>query len=336
MFETSFMTAERGSTIMAERCNEGPLPLPAPLAVVCIPTFRRPQMLASTLDSLVAQRGDVSFAVMVVDNDARARAGMAVAQAYLDDGRLRGAVTLEAKQGNCHAINAAFGLARARFPSAQFFLMIDDDEVASPDWLSRMVGAAIAENADIVGGPVRSVFPQDAPDAFRRHPLYHSTYSQNGPVPMIYGSGNCLIRRRVFEQLDRQDFNVEFNTLGGGDTEFFTRCRLAGCRSYWAQDALIHEAVPPARLRARWILLRSLRTGAINHKIERLHARGIAAWLRLALKTLAVLPASVPRGLRLYVQTGSPLAALHPPVAAIGRLLAVFGIHPEPYRNPVS
>jgi GT2 family glycosyltransferase len=40
-------------------------------AVICIPTFRRTAGLERTLASLVAQAGDVRFAVVVVDNDAQ-------------------------------------------------------------------------------------------------------------------------------------------------------------------------------------------------------------------------------------------------------------------------
>ena len=68
---------------------------------------------------------------------------------------------VEPRQGNCHAINAAFETALATFPAATNFLMIDDDEIASPDWLERMVRAAEATGADVVGGPVLPKFDDD-------------------------------------------------------------------------------------------------------------------------------------------------------------------------------
>ena len=40
--------------------------------------------------------------------------------------------------------------------------MIDDDEIASPDWLEQMVGAAEATGADVVGGPVFPNFDDDS------------------------------------------------------------------------------------------------------------------------------------------------------------------------------
>ena len=55
---------------------------------------------------------------------------------------------VEPRQGNCHAINAAFETALAMFPDATSFLMIDDDEIASKDWLELMVRAAETTGAD--------------------------------------------------------------------------------------------------------------------------------------------------------------------------------------------
>ena len=64
---------------------------------------------------------------------------------------------------------------------------------------------------------------------------------------MIYGCGNCLITRAVFERLGDPAFDLRFNFLGGGDTDFFVRCRQAGMKFHWAAEALITETVPPSR-----------------------------------------------------------------------------------------
>ena len=208
-----------------------------PEAVICVPTFRRPEMLRATLESLVAQQTSVAFAVVVVDNDAEAKEGLGIARAFFADGRLKGFVATEDRQGNVHAINAAFGMARVAFPAVEYFLMIDDDEIAAPIWLDQMIAAARRDNADVVGGPVFPIFPADVKAAFRDHPVYWPAYSKSGPVPMIYGTGNCLITRRVFEGLANASFDPAFNFLGGGDTEFFTRCRKAGFKFHWCHEA---------------------------------------------------------------------------------------------------
>src|ERR1700710_1697731 len=84
--------------------------------VVCIPSFRRPQHLRLTLESLVRQRTSRRFAVVVVDNDAAERASAPVAVEFLEAGKLQGLCLVEPRQGNCHAINAAFETALAVFP----------------------------------------------------------------------------------------------------------------------------------------------------------------------------------------------------------------------------
>lgn len=301
-------------------------------AVVCIPTFRRPQMLATTLASLAAQETRVSFAVVVVDNDAAAPLGENVAQAVFAAKRLTGVSAVEPRQGNVHAINAAFRLARERYPAADYFLMIDDDERAEPQWLEQMVACARDSGADIVGGPVLPIFPAGTRAAFRDHPVFWPAFARSGPVPMIYGTGNCLIRGRVFAGLANPALDPGFNFLGGGDTEFFTRCRRAGFAFHWREEARIHEQVTQGRLALSWVMRRSLATGAINYAIDRIEARTLGQRLRLVAKNCALAPVSLHRALLMLLEAKHPLAATHPIGVAIGRWLASIGLQPQPYR----
>jgi glycosyltransferase involved in cell wall biosynthesis len=165
--------------------------------VVCIPCFRRPDHLRKTLQSVVDQRTDRRFAVVMVENDASACGSVPVAGEFLRAGKLAGLCVVEPRQGNCQAINAAFETALAIFPNATDFLMIDDDEIASPDWLERMVQTTEATGADVVGGPVLQRFNDEAKRGLQRHPAFRPTYDTSGPVPIIYGCGNCLIKRPV-------------------------------------------------------------------------------------------------------------------------------------------
>src|ERR1700736_6676177 len=84
--------------------------------VVCIPCFCRPQHLRLTLESLASQRTDRRFAVVMVENDASATGSVAVATEFLRAGKFPGLCIVEPRQGNCHAINAAFETALATFP----------------------------------------------------------------------------------------------------------------------------------------------------------------------------------------------------------------------------
>jgi GT2 family glycosyltransferase len=300
--------------------------------VVCIPSFRRPQHLRRTLQSLAGQRTGRSFAVVVVENDALRRESVPVAIEFFWTANIPGLCIVEPRQGNCHAINAAFETALATFPAATNLLMIDDDEIASPQWLERMVGTAEASGADLVGGPVLPEFADEVKRGLRRHPAFRPAYDESGPVPIIYGCGNCLITRRVFERLADPAFDLRFNFLGGGDTDFFVRCRQAGMQFYWAADAVITETVPHSRTNPGWLVTRGLRIGAINYRIEVKAARTYLARARLLAKMLAMLPLSLIRAGRLAATEHKAIIALHPMTVAAGSALAAIGIEPQPYK----
>jgi GT2 family glycosyltransferase len=302
------------------------------LAVVCVPSFRRPQHLRLTLQSLAAQRSRRRFAVVVVENDAAARESLAVAADFFGRGQLAGLCVVELRQGNCQAINTAFGTALATFPEAKYVLMIDDDEIASPDWLEQMLDAAETSGADVIGGPVWPKFDHQQQSALRDHPAFRPAYDRSGPVPVIYGSGNCLIGREVFTRIGLPAFDQKFNFLGGGDTDFFARCRAAGMRFHWVAEAVITETVPPSRTRPAWLVLRGLRIGVINYRVQRKLAG--TPWLktRLALKVLALLPLSLFRAIGLMLSRRQPLIAMHPIIVAAGTALAAFGLEPQPYK----
>jgi glycosyltransferase involved in cell wall biosynthesis len=303
-----------------------------PEAVICIPTFRRPGGLKRTLESLAAQVGTDRFAVVVVENDAERLEGKVVADAIFASHSLAGFCVVERNQGNCSAINTAFRTARERFPSAEFFLMIDDDEEAAPTWLAEMIGAAHSSGADLVGGPVVRRFDNGTPASLQKHPLFYSTIGKSGETASLHGTGNCLVRSRVLEALGEPTLDPRFNFLGGGDMDFFTRCRVAGFKSHWNENAIVSETVPIQRMKTKWVLARSITTGVINYTIDqkRYQGRRGAAWLLL--KNFISLGISPFRAVRALAVTGHWLPASHPLCLSIGRNLAAFGLAPTPYR----
>jgi glycosyltransferase involved in cell wall biosynthesis len=304
----------------------------SPEAVVCIPTFRRPAGLKKTLQSLAAQTGAERFAVVVVENDAQRLEGKQVAEAAFSSGALSGFQVIERTQGNCRAINTAFRTARESFPTAEFFLMIDDDEEASPTWLAAMIETARSTRADLVGGPVVRRFEGDASPGLQKHPLFHSTITRSGEVASLHGTGNCLVRRRVLEALGEPTLDPRFNFLGGGDMDFFTRCRLAGFRSHWNDNAKVYESVPAQRMKARWVFGRSIATGVINYTIDQKRYQGRLGAAGLLLKNLVSLGIAPFRAARALFATGHWLPASHPLGLSIGRNLAALGLAPTPYK----
>jgi hypothetical protein len=308
--------------------------LPAPDAVVCVPTFRRPELLAAALRSLAEQDFGRPFAVVVVDNDGRDRAGAAVASAFLADGRLSGAVLVQPRQGNCKAYNAAWDFVRRALPGAPFICGIDDDEMAEPGWLRALVEAAEATGADIVGGPVTPVFADASMEHLKQHPVFRSHYRTNGPVPQLWSSANYLIRATVLDAMGTPYLDEAFDYKGGGDSDFFTRARARGARFEWRQAAAMTEIMPPRRTEPGWIRARALRNGMISALIERKARPGLVGRAGVIGKSLALLAAAPVRGAAELARTGSPLIALYHLQVALGRLGAEFGLNIEQYREP--
>ena len=303
-------------------------------SVVCVPTFRRPDLLEATLRSLAAQRGGHDFAIVVVENEGEQRAGAIRAASLLQAGLFKGLVIVEPRQGNCKAYNAAWRCALTRFPALRQVLGIDDDETADPLWLDAFLKAAATAPAELFGGSVTPDFEDGSRAWLAAHPVFRSHYAVSGPVPMLYSSANYLIRREVLERLGFPFLDERFDFTGGGDTDFFSRARAAGFRFWWVQEAAQRETMPARRSAFGWIQARALRNGAISAAIERRSRPGLAGRLRVFAKSLALLAASGPRGVQLGLKTGSGLIGLYHAQVAIGRLLSEIGVGNEQYRKP--
>ena len=307
---------------------------PAHAVVVTLPTFRRPDHLLKTLDSLAAQRTRHRFAVIVMENDAEGRAGLHAARALFQSGELDGLVLVAHERGNCSAYNAGWQTALATFPAMQHLLVIDDDECAGVDWIERLVAAADAIGADMVGAPQRPVFEPGSALGYARHPVFTPHYARTGPVPILYSSGNVLIRRRVLEAMGAPFLDTGFNFIGGGDSDFYARARRRGFRFGWCEEAPVFETTPARRTEYSWLQARSLRNGAISTLIERGADASPSGRLKTLAKSFGLLALSPWRFLTLAARTGSPVIALYPIQVAVGRLMAEFGKVNEQYRRP--
>ncbi len=300
--------------------------------VVVIPTFRRPDHLKRTLQSVLDQISPPPFAIIVMDNDPDDREGAQAASDLLAKADRPSTTIIAKRRGNCAAYNAGFEVALARYPSATHVQIIDDDEIASPNWLARMLQQADKTGADCVGGPQVPVFEPGANEAMMRHPVFQPPYATAGAVPVLYSSGNVLISTILLRKHGAPWLDEAFNFLGGGDSDFFSRTKSEGARFAWEADAPVMETTPARRSEASWLNARSLRNGSISAAIQRKAARGMADHIKRLAKTFALLGLSPYRAFILFLKTGSPTIALDPMNVALGRLLMEFGFANEQYR----
>ncbi len=304
----------------------------APSVCLCVPTFRRP----NGLRKLLAHIGQLNYAgpltVIVVDNDAEARAGAAIAEQASPTFRFPLTCLVEPRRGHTYAYDRAFVTACRASPAPDYVAVLDDDEYPDPNWLAEMVRVALEYDVDIVGGPVFPVF--DDPDHWlAKSGLYAPLRYPTGPVSIIYGAGSMLIRRSTLEQYLDEPFRHDFVLTGGSDEEFFWRCRRDGRSFAWADDAHVFETTPQSRTTVGYLLRRRFRGGTGATRVERKFSGAVASAPLRFVKGLGLLGIGI---------LSIPLAALRGRCAitrclttaarGAGRIAAEFGILYEEYR----
>lgn len=306
-------------------------PAGLPAVSLCIPTFRRPAGLRKLLAHVAALTYRGTLNVIVVDNDGQDRSGEAVVRSMTPGFPFTLTCLVEPRRGQTYAYNAAFAAA-CGIPGTDYVAVLDDDEYPARTWLSEMIAVAATYAVDIVGGPVFPVF-EDPKHWLADGRLYDPHRFPTGPVPMIYGAGNMLIRRATLERYLDQPFSHAFAFTGGSDLDFFRRCARDGRSFAWSDKAEVFETTPRARLTVSWLLLRAFRIGSVNSRVDRaLAPRGrdaIVRWAKgvgLCLQGVALLPLAAVRG------RCAMISCLKIAARGAGRLAAEFNLIYEEYR----
>ncbi len=300
--------------------------------VVTIPTFKRPEHLEKTLLSVLGQVTSIPFAIVVMDNHPEGSEGAQRAKFLLEDYGIAATVILAHRRGNCAAYNAGFHTALNTYPNATHILVIDDDEIARPHWMETIVAVAQDTGATFTGAPQHPVFDHDTEQVWARHPVFCPPYKKSGKVPIIYSSGNVLIETTLLRDHKYPWLDERFNFLGGGDSDFYARCKANGATFAWAAEAGLNETTPSRRTELSWLNSRSLRNGSISALIQQRAAVSAKDHIRRWTKSLLLLGASPYRSLTLFLKTRSITMALNPMNVALGRLLMEFGFANEQYR----
>ena len=135
--------------------------------------------------------------------------------------------------------------------------------------------------------------------------------------------------------MPRPFLDPAFNFIGGGDSDFYRRCKEKGFTFAWAAEAWVAETIPARRTEMSWISARSLRNGAISALLEHRAASGLCRTGEDDRQIAGAACAASPfRGISLWRSTGLPSAGLYHFYVAVGRLMMEFGLVNEQYRNP--
>jgi GT2 family glycosyltransferase len=299
---------------------------------ICVITYRRPTGLARLLRAI----GELEFRsapppaieVVVVDNDEQRTAEMVCTTAAAQiPWPIR--YETEPRRGIPMARNAALRSVRSR---CDFVAFVDDDEEPAPDWLDELLKVQRQYRSEIVSGPVLPRF-EAAPAAWMlAGGFYNRPRYLTGHRLRHAATNNVLIDGKLFVDAGFT-FDERLALRGGEDTHFFLRTSGAGYSIVWANDAVVYEWIPPARMTARWLLRRSYRVGNTWSFCERdlsgtpwtVGMRVMKAGARIA-GGICMLPLSLLAGHH------ATMAALRHVWQGAGYLTGLLGVSFEEYR----
>lgn len=247
---------------------------------VCIPTCRRPNLLAGALDSIAGQvlvrHPGARVRVCVVDNDADASArGLVESKRQQIPWPLVYAV--EPRRGISHARNRLIELAG----EVDFVAFLDDDEVAQPGWLDALLTVQTQTSGAVVIGPVMPQFLQPPPPHIRDALADRERHPDGAEVGLsAFATNNLLLELSVLGG-NRNPFDPQFGLTGGEDAFLARQLRRLGVRFYWAESAGVREIIPPARATAAWLVRRQYRVGSTAAAIDRRMQPGLGPVMRL-------------------------------------------------------
>jgi len=246
---------------------------------VCVATCRRPEGLARLLESLSRlEDPGVAWELLVVDNDPDGSAAPVLERFAA---RLPLRALAEPRRNIAHARNRALDDARGAW-----IAFVDDDETVEPGWLVAYWGRAARDEADGFFGPVLPVLERNVTPWLGAH-FYDRPRHESGAAVGVADvrTSNALVRAALFAD---RGFDPSLGLRGGSDTELFARMLHDGARFAWCDEAIVHELVPPARHRLRWLSQRAFRGGFVHTLLE-LRRRGRGASLRVATRALGAL-----------------------------------------------
>lgn len=302
------------------------MPVPPIRIAVAIASYKRPDDLEALLTSIESLDGDHDLRVIVVDNDARGTAERVARASALNVDYV-----VEEKPGIAAARNASLDRLP---PDATHVVFVDDDEVVPTGWMDALLDVADRYDAEIVCGPVRTIFPPDAPRWIERGGYIQRSPEAEGPTSRTPATNNTLLSLVAYERAGSPRFDESFSATGGSDTDFFTRLIAAsGAKVAWAPSAEVTELAPPDRLRFRWIMRRYIR---INNVSGRLMLRSTPPW-KLAVRAVGhIAMGTAKTAVALVTGKGLRLRDTAQITRGLGWIGAVSGRHVQEYQRPTS
>jgi GT2 family glycosyltransferase len=203
-----------------------PVPVPAPLATIIVPTRDKSDLLVRCIDGILSRTNYPAIELLIVDNDSQEPQTLALFDEIQRDERVR--ILKQAGPFNYAALNNA----AAKIANGDILVLLNNDtEVIGPDWLAELVSHAIRPEIGAVGakllygdGRVQHCGISLGPGWGLMHSLRLSERGDPGPgaeLALVRSvsavTAACLaIRKSVFFEvggLDAENFAIAFNDV---------------------------------------------------------------------------------------------------------------------------
>jgi GT2 family glycosyltransferase len=226
-----------------------PLPAPAPLVSLIVPTRDRHELLAKCVDSIRKHTTYESYEILIVDNQSQAPEALAYLAALAREERVR--VLRYDAPFNYSAINN-FAAREAR--GTLLGLINNDVEVINGDWLTELVSHALRPDIGCVGAKL--YYPDDtiqhagvvlgiggvAGHSHKHFDREHAGYF--GRLRIVHNvaavtAATLVVRRAVWDEvggLNEAELSVAFN-----DVDFCLRVMAKGYRNVWTPHAELYH-----------------------------------------------------------------------------------------------
>lgn len=295
-------------------------------------TYKRPNMLSETLDSLLRLNlpTNIKLILLIIDNDPK-HSAEPIYKEYENKLLFISEYIVEERKGIVYARNRA--LLNADSHDSDLMLFIDDDEIVDVNWLNAHLKHYEKSDTDVSTGPVYSIYPDNTPSWIRGGGFFDLPKDiEEGIILPNSATGNVLFN---FKKLYHQ-YGLRFDEKlkSREDNDFFMRARMKGAIIQWTNTAIVYETVPLSKMTASWLLQRTYKTGEAYSKREIKclgNVKGIAMIafkvLYRIIKGILLLPLSIVYG---YAYTVKGLQQFS---IALGMVFGIVGMNYDDYKT---
>lgn len=225
-----------------------------PSVLIAIPTYRRTQLLGGLVSRVrdEATRSRASTQLLLVDNDPDRSAAPVAAELGLR-------YLAETTPGIAAARQAALDAAGPN----ELVVMIDDDLVPEPDWLTGLLAAWSDTRPAAVMGYVRYVWPKGTDPWIVAGGFMRRTRFATGTPLRALSTGNVLIDPEQVRDLGVR-FDIGLGLSGGSDLEFGRALLAAGGRIVASAESVARDDIAAERTTMAFVHRRAICQGQVR------------------------------------------------------------------------